>query len=302
MKQTSEVYLMIATVDISAALQPLLRLAPELALPAEETVTAVIAVVGKRKSGKTYAAKRLVEELIPAGLPMVVIDPLGVWWGLRAAADGVAPGLPVVVLGGPHGDLPLTAAQGRAVAALLIEAPFPAVLDLAGLDRTEQATFVADFVDYLYQHNYTPLHIVVDESDLFAPQQPARDQQRALRAMDNLARRGRAKGLGLTVITQRIAVISKSVLSQLDLLIALRTVSPGDLKAIDGWLAVELSVEQRRGVRDSLPALPVGTAWVAAPGWLGLFGQVAIPPLTTFDSSATPKLGSPRRDIPLEPV
>ena len=47
-----------------------------------------IAIVGTAGSGKTYAAKGFVERLLEAGARVAVVDPLGVWWGLRANADG----------------------------------------------------------------------------------------------------------------------------------------------------------------------------------------------------------------------
>ena len=59
-----------------------------------------IAIVGTAGSGKTYAAKGFVERLLETGAHVTIVDPLGVWWGLRASADGVAPGYPVVVFGG----------------------------------------------------------------------------------------------------------------------------------------------------------------------------------------------------------
>ncbi len=57
--------------------------------------------------GKTYAAKGLLERVMAGGGRVCVVDPLGVWWGLRAAPDGAAPGYPVVVFGGRHADIPL---------------------------------------------------------------------------------------------------------------------------------------------------------------------------------------------------
>jgi hypothetical protein len=59
-----------------------------------------ITIVGTAGSGKTYAAKGFVERLLEAGARVTVVDPLGVWWGLRASADGAAPGYPLVVFGG----------------------------------------------------------------------------------------------------------------------------------------------------------------------------------------------------------
>ena len=95
-----------------------LRIAENLELP-EEAVTQTFAILAKRGVGKTYTASVLVEEIIKAGLPVVVVDPIGVWWGLRASADGEGPGLPIVIAGGDHADVPITAGSGEAVARLV---------------------------------------------------------------------------------------------------------------------------------------------------------------------------------------
>lgn len=59
----------------------------DFALPAT-TVTETLAIIAKRGAGKTYTGAVLVEEMIGAGLPVVVVDPVGVWWGLRVDAAG----------------------------------------------------------------------------------------------------------------------------------------------------------------------------------------------------------------------
>src|SRR5271170_7601919 len=61
------------------------------ALPAD-ALDDRIAIVGTAGSGKTYAAKGFVERLLETGARVAIVDPLGVWWGLRASADGAAPG------------------------------------------------------------------------------------------------------------------------------------------------------------------------------------------------------------------
>ena len=53
-----------------------------------------IAIVGTAGSGKTYAAKGFVERLLDSAARVAVVDPLGVWWGLCASADGHAPSYP----------------------------------------------------------------------------------------------------------------------------------------------------------------------------------------------------------------
>jgi uncharacterized protein len=270
-----------------------LWLGGDLSLPLD-AVTETFAILAKRGSGKTYTAAVMVEEMIAAGLPVVVIDPVGVWWGLRSSANGTADGLPVVIFGGDHADLPLQEGTGGLIADALIEQRFPAVIDLSGFSKSAARRFMTDFAERLYQRNRTPLHLVLDEADSFAPQRAAAEGARLLGAIEDLVRRGRARGIGVTLITQRPAVLHKDVLTQAEVLIALRMTGPRDVAAIDEWVRLHAEDEDARTVKGSLPSLPVGTAWVWSPGWLGILQQVAVRERLTFDSSATPKAGQQR--------
>ncbi len=98
-----------------------LTLGPGLVLPVE-AVTETFAILAKRGAGKTYTAAVLMEEMMGAGLPVVIVDPVGVWWGLRSSADGTAEGLPVVIFGGDHADLPLAETAGELLADLVARA------------------------------------------------------------------------------------------------------------------------------------------------------------------------------------
>lgn len=268
-----------------------LRISPDLSLPLE-AVTQTFALLAKRGSGKTYTAAVMIEEMAAAALPVAVLDPVGVLWGLRASADGKGPGLPVVILGGEHGDVPLESTAGTIIADFVIDARRPVVLDLSLFRKGEQARFVTDFAERLYHKNREPLHLVVDEADLFAPQRPMPGEQRMLGAMEDIVRRGRARGLGVTLITQRPAVLHKDVLTQVEVLVALRLIAPQDRAAVDAWVKVHGTPEQRDELMASLPSLPIGTAWFWSPGWLDVFKKVAIRKRTTFDSSATPTMGT----------
>lgn len=284
-----------------------LQIAPDLELPLE-SVTQTFAILAKRGVGKTYTAAVLVEELLKAHLQVIVVDPIGVWWGLRAAADGVGAGLPIVVLGGDHGDIPLRPEDGELVADLLIDERLSAVIDLGMLRKGEQIRFMEAFAERLYHRNREPLHLVLDEADAYAPQRPAPGAQRLLGAIEDLVRRGRARGLGITLVTQRAAVLNKDVLTQVEVLVALRTIAPQDRDAIDAWIRVHGSPEQREALMTSLPSLPIGTAWFWSPGWLDLFQRVNVRRRETFDSSATPKVGQvikpPKRlaDVDIERI
>jgi helicase HerA-like protein len=93
-------------------------------------------------------------------------------------------------------------------------------------------------------------------------------QERMLGAVQDLVRRGRARGLGVTLVTQRAAVLSKDVLTQAEVLVALRTIAPQDREAIDAWIQAHDAHGQRAEFMASLASLPIGTAWFWSPGWL----------------------------------
>ena len=85
-----------------------IAMAEGLTLPQNAAVQ-VYAFMGRRGSGKTFAAGRLVEQVMGAGGQVLILDPVGTWYGLRLAADGKSPGISIPVFGGLHGDIPLEA-------------------------------------------------------------------------------------------------------------------------------------------------------------------------------------------------
>jgi uncharacterized protein len=269
-----------------------LRISPDLALP-EEAVTQTFGILAVRGAGKTHTAMVLAEEMGKAGLPFVVIDPVGVWWGLRTSKDGKGPGLAIPVLGGSHGDVPLEKGGGQLVADLVVDERLSCVLDVSGWEAEgHRKEFLLAFAKRLYHRNTEPLHLFLEEADDYLPQRPMRDEAQLLRAWENIVRRGRARGLGITLISQRSAAVNKNVLTQVETLIVLRTTSPNDRKAIQGWVDYHA---QDKSLVESLPSLPTGEAWVWSPQWLGKVVQIPIRDRETFDSSATPKHGKARR-------
>jgi uncharacterized protein len=279
---------------MAVATAPALRISPELALPAE-AVTETLAILAKRGSGKTYTASVLVEEMLDARLQVVVLDPMGAWYGLRSSADGKGTGYPIAILGGDHADIPLEPTAGVVVADLLVDERLSAILDVSPWTKADRRRFVADLLERLYVRNREAMHLVLEEADLFAPEGQLRDpgDQRMLGAVYDIVRRGRGRGIGSTLITQRSASLSKEVLDQTEILVALRTTGPRDRKAIEGWINVHGVDEERTTVMSSLPSLPTGTAWVWWPVE-GILRQVHIRERRTYDSSATPKPGERR--------
>lgn len=259
-----------------------------------EFATQTSALLGKRGVGKTHGAVVLAEELLDAGIPVVILDPIGVWWGLRSSADGKSAGHRILVAGGEHGDLPLAAEHGPLLARWVVEKRAGLVVDMGEFSKSDQARFVAEFLEDLYRKNREPLHVIMDEADAFAPQRLHPGAQRCFGAVDQVVRRGRARGLGVTLVTQRSAAINKDVLSQVEVLVAFRTLAPQDRAALEAWIDVHADRDEAKRVLTSLASLAVGEAWVWSPAWLGTLARVRIRRRRTFDSSATPKVGATR--------
>ena len=272
-----------------------LRVSPNLRFPLD-VITQSIALLAIRRAGKSNAAAVMAEKMYRAGLPWVAIDPKGDWWGLRSSGDGTGPGLPIPIFGGLHGDLALPPEAGAMVAELIAEQNLTCILDVSEFDsKAQQMRFLADFATRLFRlhgKDPQPRHVFLEEADEFIPQVVRAEQARCVGAWSKVVKQGGQRGLGVSIISQRSAVVNKDCLTQCDSLICLRTTSALDRKAIADWVSYHAVA---RELVDSLPGLDDGEAWVVSPHWLAKAGQPAVQRVRflrreTFDSGATPTL------------
>lgn len=248
------------------------------------------AIIGASGAGKSTTARVEVEALLDEGRHVCIIDPTGIWHGLRSNAAGDGPGFGIPIFGGDHGDVAVLPEQGEAVGKI-IAGGVSAIVDVSGMDGRQQRRFVLGMMAALRKKPKANFHLVVDEADEFAPQTAPDDIGFELvEQMKWVAKRGRVHGFVLTAITQRPADISKAVLSQVQTIIAHQLIAPQDQKAIDDYLKANGDPETRRKVMTSLPALERGQRWIYSPraGVLEL-GMTPLP--KTFDSSRTPAAG-----------
>jgi hypothetical protein len=274
---------------------PLMRIADNLELPIG-AVTQKIALLARSGAGKTNTAVVIVEELLAAGQQVVILDPPGAWWGLRSSADGRKPGYPVVRLGGLHGDVPLEPSAGAVVADLVVDHGLSAVIDLSEFTDSDMARFAGAFAQRLYarkNQNRDPMMLVLEEADELAPQNPKGEGpvSMMLHHIERIAKRGRMRGIGLLMISQRSAALNKHVLSQAEVMVAMQTTAPQDIAAIDDWVKSHGDAARRQQLLSEIAGLPVGAGFVWSPSWLGIFQRVTFRKRRTFDSSATPEPG-----------
>lgn len=295
------------------------------ALPSA-AATDVIAAYGMRGSGKTTLGAVLVENMHALGARVIVLDIMGVWWGLRAPAvprhngQVVSPadpnaepqilprgaGLPFVIFGGEHADVAITPTLAMAgkLGRLLAEGDLSAVVDVSRLPPADRAGWLVSLIAALYENNRDPLHLVLDEADYFAPLKPDRGNASLGTVVDEVVRRGRVRGFGVMLLTQRPAALATNVRSQADTVFALRLSGQHDHGALDDWMRSHgLENAPRHLVLDGLSALPVGEAWAMSRHWPKRAARVHVCPRTTLDTSATPKVGDHDRPAPaLTPV
>lgn len=270
-----------------------------------------VGILGTTGSGKSYAARGIVEAILTAGRGdrMVIIDPKGDWWGLRLASNGTdGSGHDFTVVGGPHADpgLRIDPESPHAMAAplgkMLATTTSRVILDLSDLPAGKMRAFTAAVLAELYQHNRTPLYLVVDEADEFAPQSPKGEAAVSLGAMERIWKRGRQRGIRGWLISQRPASIHKDVLGMVQTLVCMKLTLPHDRTAIMDWMRdQDMGGVDPKDMVKSLPTMPRGTGWVWCPGH-GVLAKHAFGRISTFDSMRTPEDGDTTIGVTLPPI
>ncbi len=253
-----------------------------------------IAILGKTGAGKSFAARSTVERLLTAGGRVCVIDPTGVWFGLRLSRDGKkASRFPVVIAGGRHADVEIGPDSGAALARAVGKSSTPMIIDTSMMTVSARTKLFTGFAEAILVENEGPLHLVVDEAHLFAPQSRVPDPQSAmmLHAANSLVSLGRARGLRVMLLTQRPAKLHKDSLTQVETMIAMRLVAPQDRAAVGDWIGDQADKKRGAEILASLPGLPRGAAWIWAPEQ-DVLARVEFPMIDTFDSMAAPQAGA----------
>ena len=162
-------------------------------------------VIGSSGSGKSYAVGVICEELCKNQVPFVIIDIEGEYSGLKEKYEAIWVGED------ENSDIKWSSNKVdlKLLARYAPDCP-PLILDLSETDRAREK--VGIFLISIYReisNRRTPYLVILEEADRFAPQVGDR-----LQIFDEVARRGRKRGLGLMLCTQRPSLVDKNVLSQ----------------------------------------------------------------------------------------
>lgn len=172
-------------------------------IDANTVATGRTCVIGTSGSGKSYAVGVICEELCKTGVPFAIIDVEGEYSGVKAKYEAIWIGED------DQSDFKWSTLDSKELAE---QAPdiAPLILDVSELDNPRER--VSDLLTGIYKEvekRRTPYLIIMEEADRFVPQTGDK-----LPIFGEVARRGRKRGIGLMVCTQRPSVVDKNILSQ----------------------------------------------------------------------------------------
>lgn len=260
------------------------------------------AILGMSGAGKSNTAVVMVEEMYRLGIPFVVIDPKGDWWGVRSSKTGKSGGLDIPIFGGEHGDIPLYADGGAVMADAVAaqEAFTQSIIDVSQFEDHELLRFLMDFADRIYKVNRKLIMLVLEEADEYIPQnKESPEEAKSVGKWSRIVKRGRTRGLLTVLVALRNSELAKSVLNFSDSVVVHRATAKLDREAVKGW--VEYSGASKE-ILDSMPTLDDGEVWVSSPQKLKLTKRLRIDRRHTFDSGATPDLDTDRARVTMKEV
>lgn len=218
--------------------------------------------------GKSYLLRRLLEQTAPH-VQQLIIDPEGEFATLREKFD--------YVIAAPHdGDAVASPKTAALLARRLLEAGVSAVLDIYDLKAHERHAFVRHFLTALVnapRKLWHPVLLVIDEAHVYCPQTGSSE---AAGAVIDVCTRGRKRGIGTVLATQRLSKLHKDAAAEMLNKLIGRTGLDVDVKRA----ADELGMTSREAMA-SLRSLDPGTFYVFGPALTPTVELVRIGPVST---------------------
>lgn len=242
-----------------------MKLSKSLSIVPSTYATQGNAILGIKKSGKTYSATWLAEQLMQNDIPIIAFDPIGIWKNLKIGVKGNK-GFPIVVAG-EGGDLPLTPDTAPDIVRAAMKENVSLVVDLYSmhLSKADWKRIVEQCVRLLLYENKSLRHLFIEEAAEFCPQVVGQQDGKVYAEIEKLARMGGNASLGFTLINQRAEQVNKAVLELCDCLFLHRQKGRHSITALQKWLDAA-DVSNANEIAASLPSLAKGECWVWVEG------------------------------------
>jgi len=157
--------------------------------------------------GKSYCIRKLLEET-HGKVQQIVLDLEGEFHTLREKYD--------YVLIGKDGDVNINIKMAEMLARRLLELNVSAIVDLSELKHHERILFVKRFLDSMINSPkklWHPVLVIIDEAHVLCPE---KGKTESAGSVIDICTRGRKRGFGSALATQRLSKLSKDAVAELN--------------------------------------------------------------------------------------
>jgi hypothetical protein len=210
-----------------------LQISNDYSVTLEELIGESVFVVGMKGSGKTNTAAVILEELLKNKYPMSIIDIEGEYWGLKEKFEILHVGKSENV------DIEIDIEHAEQIAEISMNNYIPIIIDLSDFEENEIMEFMLIYLKRIWELSgkfRKPYGIVIEEAQEFIPQ----GTNSALKdVIKRIAKRGRKRGLGSIIISQRSQAVDKEVITQSKIMFLHNVTHPTDMKVYQQIVPLE---------------------------------------------------------------
>jgi hypothetical protein len=249
----------------------------DVSLPVVEVLTGRAFITGKSGSGKSNTASVVIEKLLDASFPVLIVDIDGEYYGLKEKYE-------ILHVGDDEEcDIQVNPEHAEKIASLALEENVPIILDVSSfLDEEESKELLTAVARQLFAKEKKlkkPFLMLVEEIHEYLPEGGGLDE--CGKMLIKIGKRGRKHGLGIAGISQRPADVKKDFITQCDWLVWHRLTWNNDTKVVRRVLDGEYAA----AVED----LDDGEGFMMT-DWSETVRRVQFHRKQTFDAGATPGL------------
>ncbi|MCK4269075.1 MAG: DUF87 domain-containing protein, partial [Methanogenium sp.] len=200
---------------------------------AQELVTGRTCIIAQSGAGKSWSIAVLCEQLCKHGIGFCLIDTEGEYFSLKEKFD-------ITWVGADEEcDVDIEKVNLKSLISEAVRESKAIIYDVSEVDMIPRVTRLAHVLYDVATELRTPYLLIIEEADKFIPQ--SRD---SIKKIEEISRRGRKRGLGLLVATQRPAIVTKNILSQCNSQIIGKLSIENDLKAVSLFFSSKQEVEE----------------------------------------------------------
>ncbi|MBP2132874.1 putative transcriptional regulator [Methanomicrobium sp. W14] len=211
-------------------------------IDAQELVTGRTCIIAQSGAGKSWSIAVLCEKMCRNNIGFCLIDTEGeyyslkekydnIWWIGAEGGDSECDGITM--------DYDIEKVNIQHILQRAVSESRPVIYDVSEVEMIPRVTKMVHALYDVATEQRKPYLLIVEESDKFIPQ-----SKDSIKKIEEISRRGRKRGLGMMVATQRPAIVTKNVLSQCNNQIIGKLSIENDLKAVGLFFSSKQEVEE----------------------------------------------------------